>query len=96
MKPSNGKKCLPNLPLISLLSTTGKLFQKLILRTIEKHTEERNLLNAREFGFRTDQSKTLQCMKLTNYSSLNFNNNISTAAVFLVIEKAFDTLCPTI
>jgi hypothetical protein len=30
-------------------------------------------------------------MRLTDYVSLNFNNRISTAAVFLVIEKAFDT-----
>jgi hypothetical protein len=31
-------------------------------------------------------------MRLTDQVSLNFNNNISTAAVFLDIEKAFDTI----
>jgi hypothetical protein len=30
-------------------------------------------------------------MRLTDHVSLNFNNHISTAAVFLDIEKAFDT-----
>jgi hypothetical protein len=30
-------------------------------------------------------------MRLTDYFSLTFNNNMSTAAVFLDIEKAFDT-----
>jgi hypothetical protein len=30
-------------------------------------------------------------MRLTDHVTLNFNNNISTAAVFLDIEKAFDT-----
>jgi hypothetical protein len=30
-------------------------------------------------------------MRLTDHVILNFNNNISTAAVFLYIEKAFDT-----
>jgi hypothetical protein len=49
------------------------------------------LLNASQFGFRARQSTTLQCMRLTNHVSLNFNNNMSTAAVFLDIEKAFDT-----
>jgi hypothetical protein len=32
-----------------------------------------------------------QCMRLTDQITMNFNNNISTAAVFLDIEKAFDT-----
>jgi hypothetical protein len=30
-------------------------------------------------------------MKLTDHVSLNFSNNMSTAAVFLDIEKVFDT-----
>jgi hypothetical protein len=30
-------------------------------------------------------------MRLTDHVTLNFNNNMSTAAVFLDIEKAFDT-----
>jgi hypothetical protein len=30
-------------------------------------------------------------MRLTDYATLNFNKYISTAAVFLDIEKAFDT-----
>jgi hypothetical protein len=34
---------------------------------------------------------TLQCMKLTAHITLNFNNIISVATVFLNIEKAIDT-----
>jgi hypothetical protein len=30
-------------------------------------------------------------MRLTDHMTLNFNKNMSTAAVFLDIEKAFDT-----
>jgi hypothetical protein len=33
---------------------------------------------------------TLQCMRLVDHVTLNFNN-MSTAGVFLDIEKAFDT-----
>jgi hypothetical protein len=79
-----------NLCPMSFLSNTSKLFEKLILRTIQKHTEDRSLLNASHFGFRADQSTTLQCMRLAEQVTLNFSINMSTAAVFLDIEKAFD------
>jgi hypothetical protein len=91
--PNPGKypKFPQNLPPISLLPTTGKLFEKVILQFLKKHIEEKGLLNASQFGFRARHSTTLQLMRLTDHVSLNFNNKISKAAVFLDIEKAFDT-----
>jgi hypothetical protein len=62
-----------------------------ILQLLEKHIDERGLLNASQFGFRARHSTTLQCMRLADHITLNFNNKMSTAAVFLDIEKAFDT-----
>jgi hypothetical protein len=73
------------------LSAAGKSFENLILRTVQTYIEERDLLNASQFGFRAEQSTTLQCMRLADYITLNFSNNISTAVVLLGIEKAFDT-----
>jgi hypothetical protein len=61
------------------------------LKIIQRHIEERGLHNACQIGFRARHSTTLQCMRLTDHVTLNFNNNMSTAAVFLDIEKAFDT-----
>jgi hypothetical protein len=90
-KPGKDPKLPQNLCPISLLSTTGKLFEKVILRIIQRHIEERGLHNACQFGFRACHSTTLQCMRLTDHVTPNFNNNLSTAAVFLDIEKAFDT-----
>jgi hypothetical protein len=81
----------PTLRPLNLLSTMGKLSEKLTLRTIEKHTDKRNLLNASQFGFRADHSSTLQCIRLADHVTINFNNNMSTASVFLDIEEAFDT-----
>jgi hypothetical protein len=86
-KPGKDPKISPNLRPISLLSTTGELLEKLILRTTQEHIEKRNLLNAGQFGFRADHSTTLQCMRLADHIALNFNDNISTAVVFLDIEK---------
>jgi hypothetical protein len=48
----------------------------------------RDLFNAGTFGFRARHSKTL---KLTDHVTLNFNNNMSAAVVFLVIKKVFHT-----
>jgi hypothetical protein len=58
---------------ISLLSTTGKLFKKVFLKIIQRHSEERGLLNARQFGFCACHSTTLQCMRLTGHVTLNIN-----------------------
>jgi hypothetical protein len=89
-KPDKDPKFPQNLRPSSLLSTTGKVLEKLILRTIQKHSEGRDLLSASQCGFRADHSTTLQCMKLADHITLKSNNKMSTAAVFLDIEKAFD------
>jgi hypothetical protein len=86
----NDTKFSQNLCPISLLSTTRKLSQKVILKIVQSHIEARDLLNASQFGFRARHNTTLQCMRLTDHVTLNFNN-MSTTAVFLDIEKAFDT-----
>jgi hypothetical protein len=91
--PKTGKdpKLAQNLGPTSLLLTTGKLFDKVILKRVQRHIEDKGLLNERQFGFRARHNTTLQCMMLTDQVTLNFNNKISTAVVFLDIEKAFDT-----
>jgi hypothetical protein len=90
-KPGKDPKFPPNLRPISLLSTTGKFLEKVILKIIQKHIVERGLVNASEFGFRACHNTTLQCMRLTDHVILNFNNKMTTAAVFLNIKKVFDT-----
>jgi hypothetical protein len=73
------------------LSTTGKLCEKVILKIFQRHIEGRGLHNASQFGFCAHHSMTLLCMRLTDHVTLNFNNNMLMAVVFLDIEKAFDT-----
>jgi hypothetical protein len=58
------------------LSTTGKLFEKVILKILKKHIEEKGLLNANQFGFRACPSVTPQCMRLMDHVTLNFNGNV--------------------
>jgi hypothetical protein len=80
-----------NLHLISLLPTTGKKFETVILKIDEKHTEERGLLNASQSGFHACHSMTFQCMRPVDHVTSNFNNKMYMAAVFLDIKNAFDT-----
>jgi hypothetical protein len=60
----------------------GKLFEKVILKIFQRHIDGETLLNASQFGFCSNHSMTLQYMRLTDYITLNFNNKMSTAAVF--------------
>jgi hypothetical protein len=88
-KPGKDPKFPQNLSPISLLSTTGKLFEKLILKMLQKHIDGKGLLNTSHFGFCARHSTMLQCMRLTDHVTLNFNDKMY--AMFLDIEKAFDT-----
>jgi hypothetical protein len=81
-------KFLHNLRSISLLSTTTKLLQKVMLKTVQRHTDERYLLNASQFGFLALRNTTLQCMRVIDHATLNFNNNMSTPEVFFDIDKS--------
>jgi hypothetical protein len=87
-KPGKDPKLPQNLLPISLFSATGKLFEKVVIKIVQRHIEERGLLKASQFGFHARQGTALQCMKLTDHVILKFNNDPSTAAVFLDIEKS--------
>jgi hypothetical protein len=67
----------------------GKLLEKIILKIVQRHNEERGLLNASQFCFHAHHSMTLQCMRLMDVT-LNFHYNMCVAVVFLDIEKSFD------
>jgi hypothetical protein len=87
-KPGNDPKCPQILRSISLLPSMGKGFEKVILEIVKRHIGERNLLNASQIGFRACVSITMQCMRLADHVTLNLNNNMFTATVFLNIEKS--------
>jgi hypothetical protein len=96
LKPGKDHKFSQNLRPISLLSTMGKISQKVTLKVIQRQVEEKGLLNASQFGFHVRHSTILYYMRLTDHVILNCNSNISMAVVFLDIEKAFDVMRHTV
>lgn len=52
-KPSKDPKSHQNLRPVSILSTTGKLFSKVILERVQTHTEGWGVLNSNQFCFRS-------------------------------------------
>jgi hypothetical protein len=86
-KPGKDPKFPQNLRPISLLPSTGQVFEKVISEIVKRHIGERNLLTASQFGFRARHSTTLQCMRLADHVTLHFNNNMSTAAVETVFLR---------
>jgi hypothetical protein len=93
-KPGKDPKFPQTLCPISILTTTGKLFEKAILKIIKRHLVERDLLNASKSGFRARHSTTLQCMRLTYHVTLNFNNNVYGFGIVGYRKSLWHTLAP--
>jgi hypothetical protein len=55
-KPGKDPKFPQNLRPISLLSSTGKVFEQVNLEIAKRHIKKRNLLNTSQFGFRARHS----------------------------------------
>jgi hypothetical protein len=56
VKPKISKK---NLHLVNILSTTGKLLERVILKIVQGNIEERGRLNASQFAFHASHSTAL-------------------------------------
>jgi hypothetical protein len=81
-KPGKDPKFPQHLRPISLLSATAKLFEKVILKIVQRHIKGKGLINAIQFGFRARHSLTLRCMRLTDHVTLSYTNNMTTPVFF--------------
>lgn len=77
---------------ISLLSSIDKLFEKVIYRRILNHTENYQVINCKQFGFRRQHSTVHQIKRVVNMIEHNKHARRSTGVILLDIEKAFDTV----
>ena len=77
---------------ISLLPTPGKILEKIVHAQIEEYIEDEELLSNHQYGFRKQHSTIHAVSQLLNHVFTNFNNSISTVALFIDFRKAFDCL----
>ena len=91
-KPNKNNKIPSNYRPITLLSSLGKLFERVNLNLLQKHEMFNDIFIPQQFGFRYEHSTTHQILRITKNVSLNFNKNLSTGMVLLDIEKAFDSV----
>jgi len=79
LKPGKDPKSLQYLHPIVLLTT---IFEKVIHKIVQRHIDKGSLLKTSQYNLGARHSTTLQCMRLMDHVTLNFNNKLSTAAVY--------------
>ena len=87
--------CLNNDRPISLLPTISKIFERVMFTQLYSYLNANNLLSEQQYGFRSQHSTELACVKLVDYITTEMDNikKIKTpTAIFLDLSKAFDTL----
>ena len=78
-----------------LLRTISKIFERVMFTQLYSYLNANNLLSEQQYGFRSQHSTELACVKLVDYITTeidNINKIKSPTAIFLDLSKAFDTL----
>ncbi|GFU30099.1 probable RNA-directed DNA polymerase from transposon X-element [Trichonephila clavipes] len=91
-KPDKDQKFPLNFRPISLISSIGKIYEKNLLKRIEKYTLNNSIIPEIQHGFRKETSTCHQLLRATNIIISGFNNHATTGGIFLDVEKAFDRL----
>ena len=77
---------------ISITSSLAKVFEQILREQMNEYLERNNLLGPLQFGFRAKYSTTDALLYATENIRKDLNDNQSTAAAFLDLSKAFDSV----
>lgn len=77
---------------ISLLSCLSKVLERLMLKHINKHLEDNNIIPDMQHGFRSGKSTVHQLSRVINQAKNGFETGKSTGMIIMDVEKAFDRL----
>ena len=93
---SGPKTDIANYRPISLLPMFSKIFEALMKKYLMSFLDTTNILNNRQFGFRSNLSTFDAINTFTSDLYTALNNNKSILSVFIDFRKAFDTIQPNI
>ena len=77
---------------ISLTSSMGKCLERIIVTRLNAFAEHKKLFDEEQEGFRKYRGTTLALLRLTQDIFKGFNKNKHTMAIFIDMEKAYDTV----
>ncbi|GFY26328.1 probable RNA-directed DNA polymerase from transposon X-element [Trichonephila clavipes] len=91
-KPNQDHKFSQNYRPISLLNTTAKIFERIILNRIKTHCKAIDCIPPEQCGFREGHSTLHQLIRVTNIINEGFASKLYTVGVFLDVKRAFDKM----
>ena len=77
---------------ISLLTSTSKLFEKIVFTQLYNYFHENQLFYPSQYGFRKMHSTELAALELTDRILKDIDERNVSLAIFMDLSKAFDTL----
>lgn len=90
----NSRLKVSNYRPVSILSTTSKVFERLVFDQLEKYLTQHNLLYEFQSGFRAGYSTDTCLAHLCDYIRLESEKGNYTGTVLLDLQEAFDTVNP--
>lgn len=92
LKPTKDPKYAASYRPISLLSSVGKILERVINTKLSDFLTENSCISTKQFGFRPEHSTVHQIKRIMKIVTENKARRQSTGMVLLDIEKAFDSI----
>ena len=88
----DGITLMDNYRPVSLLTSTSKVFEKVVFTQLYEYFDKNNLLYSSQYGFRKIHSTEMAGLELTDRILKDIDNKDASLTIFMDLSKAFDTL----